>query len=78
MGPIMSDPQSELLLVALESASTGVLIVRPNGHIEWVNSAFARENGSPFGLRWENCCHVGDQVTEMLAPELTSLVEVAA
>jgi Xaa-Pro aminopeptidase len=40
-------------------------------------SALAQENGRVFGLRWENGCRITDTGNELLAPELTELIEVA-
>jgi len=41
-------------------------------------SAYARQNGGVFGLRWENGCLITDKGSELLSPELTSLVVVEA
>jgi Xaa-Pro aminopeptidase len=40
------------------------------------DSELAKENGSVFGLRWENGCHITEKANELLSPELTALVEV--
>lgn len=40
-------------------------------------SPLAKENGTEFGLRWENGCLVTPERTELLSPELLSLVEVS-
>jgi Xaa-Pro aminopeptidase len=41
-------------------------------------SAFERQNGGAFGLRWENGCLITPNGSELLGPQLTSLVEVEA
>lgn len=39
-------------------------------------TAFAKENGSAFGLRWENGCQITENGNELLGPENTALVEI--
>ncbi len=41
-------------------------------------SAFEKENGGMFGLRWENGCHITADGNELLAPENSALVAVDA
>jgi len=41
-------------------------------------SAFGRENGGAFGLRWENGCRITESGCELLSPAHTGLVEVDA
>lgn len=41
-------------------------------------SAFEKENGGAFGLRWENGCHITADGNELLAPENSALVAVDA